>query len=103
MHLSLAWCSMNRRFPRPWHPHKIPGGYVVRDAGGNAVVYIYGQETSVEAGGMGRPMTLEEARTMAFDIAKLPDPMKSSKWLELVSGLIPRRPPPRQQEQASSP
>jgi hypothetical protein len=25
-----------RRFPPPWHADKIPGGYVVRDANGQA-------------------------------------------------------------------
>jgi len=31
-----------RRFPAPWHADKIPGGYVVRDANGQAPVSIPG-------------------------------------------------------------
>ena len=30
-----------RRFPPPWRADKIPGGYVVRDANGQALAYIY--------------------------------------------------------------
>jgi hypothetical protein len=30
-----------RRFPAPWRADKIPGGYVVRDANGQALAYIY--------------------------------------------------------------
>jgi hypothetical protein len=28
----------NRRFPAPWRADKMPGGYVVRDANGQALV-----------------------------------------------------------------
>ena len=35
----------NRRFPPPWRADKMPGGYVVRDAirdaNGQALVYLY--------------------------------------------------------------
>jgi hypothetical protein len=31
----------SRRFPPPWRADKIPGGYVVRDANGQALAYIY--------------------------------------------------------------
>jgi hypothetical protein len=31
----------SRRFPAPWRADKIPGGYVVRDANGQALTYIY--------------------------------------------------------------
>jgi hypothetical protein len=27
----------SRRFPAPWHAHPMPGGYVVRDANGQAL------------------------------------------------------------------
>jgi len=32
---------MSRRFPAPWREEKIAGGYVVRDANGQALVHIY--------------------------------------------------------------
>jgi hypothetical protein len=28
------------RFPAPWRADKMPGGYVVRDANGQALVYV---------------------------------------------------------------
>jgi hypothetical protein len=33
-----------RRFPPPWRVDNIPGGYVVRDANGQALTYIYSRE-----------------------------------------------------------
>jgi hypothetical protein len=38
-----------RRFPGPWRADKVPGGYVVRDATGQAIAYLYGRETEAEA------------------------------------------------------
>jgi hypothetical protein len=34
------WQKGSRRFPPPWQADKIPGGYVVRDANGQAIAYI---------------------------------------------------------------
>jgi hypothetical protein len=39
----------SRRFPAPWRADKIPGGYVVRDANGQALVYVYSRENEAEA------------------------------------------------------
>ena len=39
----------SRRFPPPWRADKIPGGYVVRDANGQAIAYIYSREDEAEA------------------------------------------------------
>jgi hypothetical protein len=36
---------MPRRFAVPWKAERIPGGYVVKDAGGNALAYVYARET----------------------------------------------------------
>jgi hypothetical protein len=38
-----------RRFPAPWRANRIPGGYVVRDANGLALAYIYARDTEGEA------------------------------------------------------
>jgi hypothetical protein len=38
-----------RRFPAPWRADKVPGGYVVRDATGQALAYLYGRETEADA------------------------------------------------------
>jgi hypothetical protein len=39
-----------RRFPPPWRVDKIPGGYVVRDANGQALVWIYSRDSEADAG-----------------------------------------------------
>ena len=61
-----------RRFPPPWRADKIPGGYVVRDANGQAIAYIYSRENEAEA----RPakvLPADEARRVAINIARLPE------------------------------
>jgi hypothetical protein len=35
--------------PTPWHADKIAGGYVVRDANGQALAYLYSRENEAEA------------------------------------------------------
>jgi hypothetical protein len=39
----------SRRFPPPWHADTMPGGYVVRDANGQALAYLYSRESDAEA------------------------------------------------------
>jgi hypothetical protein len=39
-----------RRFPTPWRPEKIAGGYVVRDANGQALAYVYSRDNEDEGG-----------------------------------------------------
>ena len=43
------WQTNQRRFPPPWRADKIPGGYVVRDANGQAIAYVYSRATETEA------------------------------------------------------
>ncbi len=38
-----------RRFPAPWRAERIPGGYVVRDANGQAIAWVYARETEADA------------------------------------------------------
>jgi hypothetical protein len=38
-----------RRFPAPWKAEKMPGGYVVRDANGQALAHVYSRATMAEA------------------------------------------------------
>ena len=66
---------MSRRFPAPWREEQFSGGYVVRDANGFAVAYVYGRSTEAEAI-EAKQMTMDEARRVASDIAKLPDMLK---------------------------
>ena len=40
----------DRRFPAPWRSDKIPGGYVVRDANGQSLVYVHSRDNEAEIG-----------------------------------------------------
>ena len=51
---------------------KIPGGYVVRDANGQAIAYIYSRENEAEAR-QAKMLTADEARRIAINIARLPE------------------------------
>jgi hypothetical protein len=60
-----------RRFPTPWHADKIPGGFVVRDANGQALAYLYSRENEDEAR-QAKVLTKDEARRIAVNFARLP-------------------------------
>ena len=66
---------MTRHLPPPWRAEKFSGGYVVRDANGFAVAYVYGRSTEAEAM-EAKQMTMDEARRVASNIAKLPEMLK---------------------------
>ena len=61
----------SRRFPAPWSADKIPGGYVVRDANGQALAYIYSRDNEDEAR-QAKVLTKDEARRIAVNVARLP-------------------------------
>ena len=61
----------DRRFPPPWRADKSPGGYVVRDANGQALVYVYSRDNDAEAL-QARVLTKDEARRIAINVACLP-------------------------------
>ncbi len=60
-----------RRFPPPWRAERMPGGYVVRDANGQALAYVYSRSNEAEAM-QAKVLTEDEARRIAANIAKLP-------------------------------
>jgi hypothetical protein len=62
----------SRHFPPPWRADRIPGGYVVRDANGQAIAYIYSRENEAEAR-QAKVLTKDEARRVAINIARLPE------------------------------
>jgi hypothetical protein len=63
---------MPRRLPAPWRAERIPGGYVVRDANDQALAYVYSRATEAEALQAKTP-TMDEARRVAANIARLPE------------------------------
>ena len=64
--------TMARHFPMPWREEKFSGGYVVRDATGQALAYLYARSTESEAV-EAKQLTFDEARRIAVNIAKLPE------------------------------
>jgi hypothetical protein len=60
-----------RRFPAPWTVEKIPGGLKVVDATGRSLAYVYGHADPRDAE-IAKSLTLDEARRIASNIAKLP-------------------------------
>src|SRR5262245_13047058 len=40
---------MSRSFPPPWTFEQIPGGYVVKDATGQSLAYVYARDTKAQA------------------------------------------------------
>ena len=62
----------SRRFPVPWRADKIPGGYVVRDTNGQALVYVYSRDNEDEAR-QAKVLTKDEARRIAANVARLPE------------------------------
>jgi hypothetical protein len=62
----------SRRFPPPWHADPMPGGYVIRDANGQALAYLYSRDNDAEAR-QAKVLTKDEARRIATNIARLPE------------------------------
>jgi hypothetical protein len=61
-----------RRFPAPWRADAIPGGYVIRDASGQALAYLYLRENPTEAL-QAKMLTKDKARRVAVNIARPPE------------------------------
>jgi hypothetical protein len=63
---------MPRRFKPPWTAERIPGGYVVKDAMGQSLAYVYARETKAQA---------DTAKVLAMDFANR---MASAPFASLV-------------------
>jgi hypothetical protein len=62
---------MTGRFPAPWRIVEIPSGFAVEDAIGVQLGVFYGRADPNTAGHTGF-LTMDDARQMAVDFAKLP-------------------------------
>jgi hypothetical protein len=60
-----------RRFPAAWTVEPLDGGYKVIDANKQAIAYVYGHADKRDAE-TAKGLTLDEARRIAANIAKLP-------------------------------
>jgi hypothetical protein len=60
-----------RRFPPPWTVEALNGGFKIVDANEQALAYVYAHADPREAQ-IAKVLTLDEARRIASNIAKLP-------------------------------
>ena len=58
-----------RRFPPPWSVEESDGYFIVKDANGQKLGYVYFDSPRAAAA----PLTRDEARRTAANFAKLPD------------------------------
>jgi predicted alpha/beta hydrolase len=66
---------MTRRFPAPWRIVEISNGFAVDDATGQQLCVFYGRADPNIAGHTGF-LTMDEARQMAVNFARLPELLK---------------------------
>lgn len=64
--------TQRRRFPPPWTVRKIAGGYVVQDAKGFALAYVYAADEGRRFP-MPERLSPEEAERIARALARLPE------------------------------
>lgn len=67
-----------RRFSAPWQVRTIAGGYVVEDASGRAVAYVYAAEGQ-RLSAMPQALSWDEARRIAAGLARLPELIDSQR------------------------
>ena len=72
------WCRYHRsmpsarRFPPPWSVEETAPCFIVRDANGQALAFVYCEDKSRRRA-TGKLLTRDEARRIAANVAKLPE------------------------------
>ena len=61
-----------RRFPAPWSAELTPNCFIVRDADGQQLAYIY-YESEPGRQSAAKLLSKDEARRIAANVAKLPE------------------------------
>jgi hypothetical protein len=83
---------MTSRFPAPWRIVEIPRGFAVEDATGQQLGVFYGRSDPNTAGHTGF-LTMDEARRLAFDFAKLSELPERMSARSEVAEAAPRHAP----------
>jgi hypothetical protein len=67
----------DHRFPAPWSVEEHSSHFIVRDHNGQGLAYIY-YESELRPALSRKPLTKDEARRVAANIAKLPDLLRKT-------------------------
>jgi hypothetical protein len=92
---------MSRRFPAPWRIVEMPSGFAVEDATGQQLSVFYGRSDPNTAGHTGF-LTMDEARQLAVDFAKLPELLKRTSARSDAKTASQHEPPSRARMQGQN-